>query len=233
MKLDKTNNLMDNAKENSSIRDFIKELSNHLKKSITNNSEIDYRFSNINADELTLYGEKIINKYKNKMLIERTEILQKHGEKMKANEDMYYIYARNSNDKNSYNLCSCKPGESHKVIAKSVNELPEGASLGSVLIKQGAEMVLNIDETKAIAEEINIMIKEKIEEQHEYLNSKRIEGHTYKVGEKYSDRVWLYDLDNKINGSMEGVEEIEFPQELYQDAKEGDLFTYKNGKYEK
>lgn len=229
MKLDKTNSLMNNRKENSLIQDFIKELSNHLKK----NNNIDYRFNNINADDLTINGAKIINKYKNKMIIERTEILQKHGEKMKEKGEMYYIYDRNSSDINSYNLCICKAGESHKVIIKSRNELPEGASLGSVLIKQDVKFVLDTEETKAIIKEINTMIKDKIKEQNVYLESKRIEGHTYKVGEKYSGRVWLYDLDNKINGVMEGIEEIRFPQEIYQDAKEGDLFIYKNGNYEK
>ncbi len=233
MKLDKSNDLMNNAKENNSIQNFMKELSNHLKKSITNNNKIDCRFSNVNADDLTLYGEKIIAKYKNKILIGRTEILQKHGEKMKEKGEMYYIYAKNSSDINSYNLCVCKIGESHKVITKSINELPEGTSLGSVLIKQGVEFVLDIEATKAVAEEINTMINDKIKEQNEYLESKRIEGHTYKVGEKYSDRVWLYDLDNKINGAMEGIEEITFPHEIYQEAKEGDLFIYQNGKYEK
>lgn len=30
---------------------------------------------------------------------------------------------------------------------------------------------------------------------------------------------------------MEGIEEIEFPRDLYDSAKEGDLFIYKNGTY--
>ena len=77
------------------------------------------------------------------------------------------------------------------------------------------------------------MIKEKIEEQHKYLDSKRVEGHTFEVGEKYSGRIWLYDLDNVQGGGIEGIEEIEFSKDLYQNAKEGDLFIYQNGKYEK
>lgn len=60
-----------------------------------------------------------------------------------------------------------------------------------------------------------------------------MEGHTFEVGEKYSGRIWLYDLDNVQGGGIEGIEEIEFSKDLYQDAKEGDLFIYQNGKYEK
>ncbi len=104
---------------------------------------------------------------------------------------------------------------------------------GSVLRKQDIDFVLDHEGTKYVGREINTMIKEKIEEQYKYLDSKRIEGHTYEVGEKYDGRIWLYDADNITNGGMEGIEEINFPDELYQDAKEGDLFTYQNGKYQK
>ena len=104
---------------------------------------------------------------------------------------------------------------------------------GSVLRKQDIGFVLDHEGTKCVGREINTMIKEKIEEQHEYLDSKRIEGHTYEVGEKYDGRIWLYDRDNVTNGCIDGIEEIEFPKELYQDAKEGDLFTYQNGEYKR
>ena len=104
---------------------------------------------------------------------------------------------------------------------------------GSVLRKQDIGFVLDNEGTKSVGREINTMIKQKIEEQHEYLDSKRIEGHTYEVGEKYDGRIWLYDRDSVMNDGIEGIEEIEFPKELYHDAKEGDLFTYQNGEYRK
>lgn len=50
------------------------------------------------------------------------------------------------------------------------------------------------------------------------------------MSEKGGDRAWLFDI---TSGSNEGVEEIDFPQELLQDAKERDLFIYKNGEYQK
>lgn len=84
-----------------------------------------------------------------------------------------------------------------------------------------------------MGEEINTMIKEKIEEQNQYLDSRRIEGHTYEVGEKYAGRIWLYDLDNITGGGTEGLEEIEFPKDLYEVAQEGNLFVYENDEYHK
>ena len=236
MNLGIVNDLFNNLKENNFVQNFMKELSNYLENTITNSSNIsdtNSNFNNINLDDLTLHGEKVIGRYKDKMLNERSEILQRYSENTKEKGEMYYIYDVNSNDINSYNLCICEPGKSHEVITKSKQELPEGVTLGSVLRKQDMEFVLDNEGTENVGKEINTMIKEKLEEQHEFLNSKRVEGHTYEVGEKYDGRIWLYDIDNVVGGGMEGIEEIEFPKDLYQDAKEGDLFIYQNGKYNK
>ena len=229
MKLDMVNDLFNNLKENSFVQSFMKELSNYLENSITNNNKISKDDFNFN----TLHGEKVIVRYNDKMLIQRAEILQKYSENTKEKGEMYYIYDINSNDSNCFNLCICEPGKSHEVITKQKEELPVGSALGSVLRKQDIGFVLDYEGTKCVGREINTMIKEKIEEQHKYLASKRIEGHTYEVGEKYDGRIWLYDKDNVTNGAIEGMEEIEFPKELYHDAKEGDLFIYQNGEYKK
>ena len=146
---------------------------------------------------------------------------------------MYYIYNRNENKKNSYNLCNCKAEKSHEVITKQIEEIPEDANLGSVLRKQNDKFVVDTEATKFIEKEINMMIQEKIEEQNQYLDSRRIDGHIYEVGEKYSGRIWLYDLNNSVGEGIEGIEEIEFPIDLYENAKEGDRFVYKDGEYQR
>ena len=236
MKLDLVNDLVNNLKENKFVQNFIKELSNYLENSITNNKKIsndDFSFNDIHLGDLILYGEKVIVRYRDKMLIERGQILQKYSENTKEKGEMYYIYAANSNDSNSFNLCICESGKSHQVITKSKEELPEGATLGSVLRKDDANFVLDHEGTKCVGTEINRMIKEKIKEQHEYLDSKRVEGHIYEANEKYSGRIWLYDLNNKADGNIEELEEIEFPKNLYETAKKGDKFIYQNGEYQK
>lgn len=234
MKLDMVNNLFNNLKENKFVQNFMEELSNYLENNITNNSKLinsDYKWSNLNSENLTLYDKKIITKFKNEILVARNNILKNYAEKTKESGEMYYIYNISENERNSYNLCSCNQEKSHEVITKSIEELPKGAGLGSVLRKQGENFILDLDATKSIETEINSMIEEKIEEQNQYLESKRIEGHVYEVGEKYSGRIWLYDLNNTAGGGIEGIEEIEFPKDLYETAKEGDLFIYKNGEY--
>ena len=68
-----------------------------------------------------------------------------------------------------------------------------------------------------------------LNEQLNFLESKRVEGHTYELAEIGEDRAWLYD----ITSESEEIEEIDFPEKLLKDATEGDLFVYKNGKYQK
>ena len=236
MNLDIVNDIFNNLKENDCVQNFMKELSKYLENNITNNNKIsnnDYNFNDIHLDDLTLYGEKVTARYRDEMLTERRKILQRYSENTKEKEEMYYIYDVNSSDSNFFNLCICEEGKSHEVITKLKEELPEAATLGSVLRKKDIGFELDYEGTNSVGKEINTMIKEKIEEQHEYLDSKRVEGHTYEVGEKYLGRIWLYDLDNAQGGGIEGIEEIEFPKDLYKDAKEGDLLIYQNGKYKK
>ena len=236
MNLDLVNNLWNDLKENQFVQNFIKELSNYLEKNLTHNTEIsrvDNTWNNLLADNLEIGNKKIISKYKDEMLIERTNILQNYALKTKDKGEMYYIYNINANEKNEYNLCICEPSKSNKVITKKIEDLPDGTRLGSVLRKQGEDFILENEDTQTIENQINNMIKKKIKEQDQYLDRKRIDGHIYEVDEKYSGRIWLYDLNNKAGGSIEGIEEIEFPKNLYETAKKGDKFIYQNGEYKK
>lgn len=237
MNLDLKNDILKNLKENKFVQNFINELSNYINNNIENKAEIhnmDDKWNNLRLDEdLMLYDEKIIVKFRDEMLTKRSKILQKYAQDTKEKGEMFYIYDKSTNQKNTYNLSYCNINKSHEVLTKSIEELPVGSKLGSVLRKKGENFIIDIEATKDIEKEINSMIKNKIEEQREYLNSKRIDGHIYEVSEKYSGRIWLYDLNNISDDGIEGIEEIEFPGDLYQTAKEGDLFVYENGEYKK
>ena len=153
MNLDLINNLFNNLKENKIVQNFMEELSNYLENNVANNSNLsanDYKWNNLISDDLTLYDKKIITKFKNKMISQRNDILQNYAENTREAGDMYYIYNTSENERNSYNLCICKPEKSHEVITKSIEELPEGASLWSVLRKQGENFVLDYEATKSV-----------------------------------------------------------------------------------
>lgn len=228
MNIDLANDLWNNLKEKNFVKNFIKELSNYLK-----NSESDNAWNNLLTDDLEIGDKKIISKYRNEMLIERANILQNYASKTKNKGEMYYIYNVNSDEKDKYNLCICEPNKSNQVITKLKEELPKGATLGGVLRKNDGDFKLDFEGTKSVGLEINKMINEKIKEQDKYLDSKRVEGHIYEVDEKSSGRVWLYDLNNELGKGAEGIEEIDFPKNLYEVAKKGDKFIYKNGEYQK
>ncbi len=233
MNVDLVNNLFNNFKEKSFVKDFMNELSNYLEKNLITNLEIAEKnntWNNLLADNLEISNQKIISKYKDEMLQERVNILQNYALRTKDKGEMYYIYDINTDEKSTYNLCICEPNKSHKIITKKIEDLPEGTRLGSVLRKKGKNFILEKEDTRDIENEINNMIKEKIEEQGQYLDSKRIEEHIYEADEKYAGRIWLYDLNNKLG---EGIEEIEFSENLYETAKKGDKFIYKNGEYQK
>ena len=227
MKLDLFNNLYESLKE----RNFVKKFMEELSESIENNTNEECKWYNLLENDLTIYNNKIISKYRNIMIKERDNILRKYAIETKQDGEMLYVYDINNNKNNTYNLCNCSVEEDYKVITKHIEELPKDTQLGSVLRKQGDILTLDIIATNVLKKEINTMIKETIKEQNIYLDTMRIEGHKYEAGEKYSGRIWLYDLDNAQGGGIEGIEEIEFPKDLYQDAKEGDLFIYKDGGY--
>ena len=236
MNLNIANDIFNNLKENKFVQNFIKELSNYLENNLNKNSNLSNNnclWNNLNSEDLTIDNTKIITKIKNEILTERNNILQNYAKDTIENGEMYYIYGMSANKNNSYNLCICEEGKSHEVITKAMEELPKGTTLGSVLRKQDNDFIIDTEATKTIEKQIDNMIQEKIEEQKEYLDSRRIDGHIYEVGEKYSGRIWLYDSNNSIGGGIEGIEEIEFPDDLYKNAKMGDLFIYQNGDYEK
>ena len=222
MNLDFVNNLFNNLKENKVAIDFMNELSDYLE----NNG-----WNNLLADDLTINDTKIISKYKDNMLKERANILQDYAENTKEAGEMYYIYNVSENEKNSYNIS--KTDKNHKILTLSIDELPKGTQLGSVLRKQGDKFILDANATRIVGKRINEMIEEQIKKQNQFLKDKRIDGHMYEVEEKDNGRIWLYDLNNIEGGGIEEFEEIEFPNNLYQMSKKGDKFLYKDGGYQK
>jgi len=175
-------------------------------------------------------GKKIITKYRDEILIKRAKILNKYAYETSQKGEMYYIYSKNSQNEDKYNLCICEEGKSHIVIEASKEELPSNIQIGSVLRKTGDLYILDEESTIEVKKEITNIIDELIKEQAEFLDSKRIEDHIYEMSENSGDRACLFDI---TSGENEEIEEIDFPMELLNDSKEGDLFIYKNGQYQK
>lgn len=216
MKLDLSNNIANNTKF---VQNFIKELQDYLERKV-----------DIPLINPTNNGNKIITEFRDKMYIQRSKILNDYAKKTIDKGQMYYIYDRNSKLEDGYNLCICEEEKSHVIIEVNSNILPKGATIGSVLRKFEDNYILDNEASKDISERIEKMKYQLLEKQTEFLNSKRVEGHIYEVSENGKDRIWIFDITNNSN---EALEEIEFPKELLQNAKVGDLFVYENGEYKK
>ena len=224
MDLDLINGLFSDVKNSEFVKEFICQLQNYLENMVSKSvEEGDNILLNFMPD-----GNKIITKFRDKMLIERSNILNNYAKQTIENGEMYYIYDKNSNVPDCYNICACDEEKSHIVFEVNKEELPEGIDIGSVLRKIDDNYVLDEEATDKIKEEIANLKEEILKQQNEYLENSRIEGHTYEIAEINKDRVWLFDL---TNGNNEALEEIDFPLELLGKIKENDLVIYENGNY--
>ena len=116
MNLDLVNNLVNDVKNNKFVQNFIKELRNYLENSISENSYVNSKREDIPLVNTTHNVNKIITKYRDQMLIERANILEKYAKQTLNKGEMYYIYSKNSKMTNGYNLCICEEGKSPTVV---------------------------------------------------------------------------------------------------------------------
>lgn len=224
MNLDIFNDLVNDVKKSNEIQNLIKEVKKYLENNIIKN-DVKEEIPLVNP---TYDSERIITKYRDEMLTKRLEILNNYAQNTQNKGEMYYIYSKNSESENSYNICICEEDKSHIVIEKSQEELPSGAIVGSVLRKNNDRFIIDEKATKTISEKLDNMKSQLLEEQREFLASQRIEGHMYEMAEKSEDRALLFDI---TAGNDEGFEEIDFPLELLNESKEGELFVFEDGEY--
>ena len=135
MNLDLVNNIVNDVKNNKFVQNFIKELQNYLENNTLKNNYINTEKEDIPLVNPTHNGNKIIAKYRDKMYIERSHILNNYAKQTLEKGPMYYIYNKNSKMLDGYNICICEEGKSHDIIEADKNELPNGAKIGSVIIE--------------------------------------------------------------------------------------------------
>lgn len=212
------NNL--DGKERKEVLTFLKELSNYIEK---DDLKVDR-----NMLEQVEEKSKLISKYKDKMLLERIEILNNYAKETAEKGNMYFIYDRNSTEASKYNMCLCNENDIYKVIEVNKSELPEGTLVNSVLRINSGKYTLDKESTEKLSIKIDEMINKLLEEQENYLQEYRIEGHIYKVDEKEDDRLWLIDITKNNN---EAIEEIKISEEILNKINAGDKLKFENEEY--
>ena len=209
-------------KNREEVSEFIKEVSDYLENDNKRQVSILEQVEN---------SEKVTVLYRDKMHIERNKILNNYAKENLDKGTMYYIYNKDL-ETNSYQLCICEENKSNVVIEVKEEDLPEGVSVDTVLRQENGKYIVDTRATFVVRKQIQEMVNKLLKEQEKYLQSNRLEGHTYEVGEIESDRVWLYDITkNDVNG-IEAFEEINFPLELINKVTEGTKVIYRNGNYE-
>lgn len=226
MNLDFFNNLINNAKENIFVQNFLKELGEYMKNNITNNLRSN------SSNEISLLNKlcnenNVTAEYRDKMHINRSTILQNYAKQTEEDGIMYFVYDKTDNN---YLISICDENKSHEIIKIKENELPQGASVDSVLRFQNGEYILDKDASKYVKELMLESFNELLEEQKNNMDMLRVDGHIYEFIESSGDSIWL--IDNTAN-SNEGFEEFNFNSQIFDNAKEGDLFQYSNETYQK
>lgn len=223
-------NFFKNMNNNRDDREGIfKEFTDMLEKSLLRNDA-----SSVNIEkELSLLQQvqseyKLVTEFRDKINVERRNILEEYAKETADKGELYFVYSKNSQDDNKYNLTLCDEEKSNQVIEMDKNELPVGVSIDSVLRKENGEFVLDSIGTETVMEKMQDMISRVLDEQNKFLKEHRVEGHVYEVGEVESDRVLLFDI-TKDDGN--GIEEIDFPEELLNQVSEGSKVLFENGKY--
>ena len=224
MKLNLINDLYNNIKENKSVQNFIKELSDYLEKNIKNNSNNDNNELPIIEDILS--KNKFTTGNKNAIRWNLKDVISKYAEKNLSNDVIYFVKNNKNND-----VYTVLKAENSKIEELELNkkDIPSEVKINDVLrIKDNNYVIDNIS-TNELQEKIKNMAKEILDKQNINLNKHREEGHLYMVTEELGDNRFLWDLTDapKIE-----FEEVEIPEDLLDKATEGVVLKYTNGKYE-
>ena len=225
MNLDFLNNLINGLKESDFVQNFIQELGEYLEKNNVN--KIENSKNEVSILEKIQKENNVTTEYRDKMYIERNNILENYANKTKSEGTMYYIYGKEGNN---FLASICDKEKSHEVIKISKDELSKEIGVDSILRIKDGKYILDEQATLDVSKEMEVKFKELLEEQSRKMNQYRVEGHIYEFIEKTGESIWL--IDNTAN-SNKAFQEFEYKNEVFEKAKEGDLFKYINGEYQK
>lgn len=224
MGLDFFNNLKENLEKNDTlskivdgVSEFIGELSEALQKGESANNDIVTQIANSN--KLTTASENTITQI-------RKDVLQEYANNTKEEGTLYFVFNK-VNGEDKYRVWEYNGNNRTKTEIEG-KDLPEDAQVNSAMRMQNGKLITDKEATQEILNEINNRAKEVIERQNKQIEDYKKEGHTYLVTEDSNGRVFLWDSTEKPKNE---IEDVYFPEELKDKAKEGNKFLYQNGTY--
>lgn len=220
----------DKLKENLSKNEILSNISDDINEFITNVAD---RLNDKSSEEIDIVS-KIISNRKTSIASEtsiiqaRDEILENYAQNTKEKGDLFFVFNK---VKGSDEYRIIQMGENtNKTITVEKSKLPNDTKINHVMRLENGKYTLDTEGTNEIINKIYKKAEEILNRQDKKLEEYRKEGHVYIVSEDINNRVFLWDTTDKPDFE---VEEVNFPKELLSEAKEGNKFIYKNGKYEK
>lgn len=220
----------DKLKENLSKNEILSNISDGINEFIT---DVADRLNDKNSEEIDIVS-KIISNRKTSIASEtsiiqaRDEILANYAQNTKEKGDLFFVFNKVKGT-DEYRIIQM--GENtNKTITVEKSKLPNDTKLNYVMRLENGKYTLDTEGTNEIINRIYKKAEEILNRQDEKLDEYRKEGHVYVVSEDINNRIFLWDTTDKPDFE---IEEVNFPTELLSEAKEGNKFIYKNGKYEK
>lgn len=217
-------------KENLSKNEILSNISDGINEFIT---DVADRLNDKNSEEIDIVS-KIISNRKTSIASEtsiiqaRDEILANYAQNTKEKGDLFFVFNKVKGT-DEYRIIQM--GENtNKTITVEKSKLPNDTKLNYVMRLENGKYTLDTEGTNEIINKIYKKAEEILNRQDEKLDEYRKEGHVYVVSEDINNRIFLWDTTDKPDFE---IEEVNFPTELLSEAKEGNRFIYKNGKYEK
>ena len=201
------------------VTEFIDELTKVLQSEGVIGKDVDIVTQIANTNKLSIASENEIDK-------ERTNVLQEYANTTKDEGNLYFVFNKVKKE-DSYRIWTI---DSNKVTQNEIskNDLPNDISVNCVMRMNNGKFILDSEATKIVTNEIRNRANKIIEKQNQKIQDYKKEGHTYLVTEDINGRIFLWDSTEKPKFE---IEDVNFPEELKDKAKEGNSFLYKNGTY--
>lgn len=207
------------SKLTNGVTEFIGELTEALQKEGIIGKDVDIVTQIASSNKLSMASENELNKA-------RTEILKEYANATEERGSLYFVYNKVKGEDN-YRVWEFN---GNNITKKEVNknELPKDVTVNSAMRVDNNEFVLDVEATKSISEKIRNRANIIIENQNKKIEDYKKEGHIYLVTEDINGRVFLWDSTEKPKYE---IEDVNFPEQLKDKAKEGNSFLFKNGTY--
>lgn len=226
MSLDFFNNLKESLEKNDTlskitdgISDFIGELSEALQKKEKLATDTDIVTQIVSSNKLTIASE-------NSIIQARNEVLSEYANNTKE-EGPFYFVCNKVEGRDSYRVWEYNNNKRTQTEVDG-KDLPSEATVNSIMRMKDGKLVVDNETTEVVLTEIQERVNKIIEEQNKKIEEYKKEGHTYLVTEDRNGRVFLWDSTEKPKYE---IEDVFFPEELKDKAKEGNSFLYQNGTY--